>query len=334
MNFHLHFLIQSHVPQAVSFYQSNFGGLDKVIRLSGYPHSVLTEILTELSRKARHEEIPVEIIHNCLDNTVQGVILPEQSAGVYGFDVYDPGERNIWTAAHPESFFTIIKNLEMARKTYQEAKRIHDEQEKVYIGHMDFQAADELTQETIHKLLAGRRSGHRGSGTDRFFGASTVKGSVNYVPDVIRDIPQRYYIKGRPGTGKSTFLKKIAREAVARGFHTEIYHCSFDANSLDMVTVRELDFCIFDSTAPHEFFPKLPGEEIIDIYARCVTPGTDEKYAEELAALDRTYKEKLAVASGYLKQVKKAYDQFEKTLPAFSGADVDDLTGQLIRELL
>ena len=43
-----------------------------------------------------------------------------------------------------------------------------------------------------------------------------------------------------------------------------------------MVIVRELGFAIFDSTAPHEYFPSREGDEIIDMYALIVTPGTDE----------------------------------------------------------
>ncbi len=334
MNDSLHFLIQSNVPQAVSYYKSNFGTLENTVHMSGYPHPVLEEILTGVYHRAQQEEIPAQVIHNCLDNTVQGIIFPDRSAGVWGIDVYDPNELSILTVTRQEAFTAILRNWELARKTYQRAREIHDEQEKVYIGSMNFEAADTLTDETIHMLLDGKKSGHSGKGTDRFFGAATVNGSINYIPEVTQDIPKRYFIKGRPGTGKSTFLKKIARAAIDRGFDTEIYHCSLDSNSLDLVAVRELDFCLFDSTAPHEYFPTLPGDEIIDIYQKCVAPGTDEKYQDELKNLQTAYKEMLLNAAVYLKNVKNACVRFDETLPSISKMDIDDLTKQLIQKLL
>lgn len=48
--------------------------------------------------------------------------------------------------------------------------------------------------------------------------------------------------------------------------------------SLDMVLLRELDIVIFDSTAPHEYFPDRDNDEVVDMYEITVTPGTDEKY--------------------------------------------------------
>lgn len=73
---------------------------------------------------------------------------------------------------------------------------------------MDFDAADRLTKETIHMLFDGKGLDSPGTEVHRFFGAATVDGNVNYIPEVTKDIPKRYLIKGRPGTGKSTFLKK------------------------------------------------------------------------------------------------------------------------------
>lgn len=333
MNSDLHFLIQSHVPQAVSYYNSNLGILDKTIRIAGYPHGVVEEILTGVYAKAEREEIPVQIIHNCLDNSVQGIILPEQSAGVCGTDVYDPEEHSMLALSQPIAFSDILKTLNTAREMYLKAREIHDEQEKVYISNMNFEAADRLTEETIHLLLDGKNTVRSGKGTDRFFGAATVNGNINYIPEVTRDIPKRYLIKGRPGTGKSTFLKKIAAAAISRGFDVEVYHCSLAPSSLDMVAVRELGFCLFDSTAPHEYFPSRPNDEIIDIYQKCVTPGTDEKYQKELDALQTDYKKMLQEAASCLQDVKKACDRFEEALPAVSKADIEDLKQQLLQEL-
>ncbi|WP_054860951.1 hypothetical protein [Gracilibacillus sp. JCM 18860] len=83
---------------------------------------------------------------------------------------------------------------------------------------------------------------------------------------------KRYFIKGRAGSGKSTLLKKVVSASKERGFDIEVYHCGFDPESVDMVVIRELSVCLFDSTDPHEYFPKRKGDEIVDLYKLTITP--------------------------------------------------------------
>lgn len=60
-----------------------------------------------------------------------------------------------------------------------------------------------------------------------------------------------HIIKGGPGTGKSTFMKKIAAEATERGFSPIISPCTGDPDSLDAVIIPEISTVIMDGTAPH-----------------------------------------------------------------------------------
>ena len=79
----------------------------------------------------------------------------------------------------------------------------------------------------------------------RFFGTTTPGGAVNFIDSITEDLNKRYFIKGRPGTGKSTFLKKLSKSLTEKGYDIEQYYCSFDPKSLDMVVCRELCFCVF-----------------------------------------------------------------------------------------
>ncbi len=74
-------------------------------------------------------------------------------------------------------------------------------------------------------------------------------------------------LKGGPGTGKSTLMKKVAEKAERKGYYVERGYCSADPNSLDIVLVPEINFSICDGTAPHTFDPKMPGvsEHIVDL---------------------------------------------------------------------
>ena len=129
--------------------------------------------------------------------------------------------------------------------------------------------------------------------------------------DLTKDVGKRYFIKGRPGSGKSTMLRKIASAAEERGFDVEIYHCGFDPNSLDMVVIRELDLAIFDSTAPHEYFPTRDSDEVIDVYYLAIKPGTDEEYKTQLDSIIARYKSVISTGTSYLANAKTLHDELE-----------------------
>ena len=155
---------------------------------------------------------------------------------------------------------------------------------------MDFQKADAYALRIIDLMLGDYRLDKPPVIKERFFGASTPAGAANYIESLTESIGKRYLLKGRPGTGKSTLLRKLAAASAARSLDTEVYSCAFDSNSLDMIIWPELGKCLFDSTAPHLYEPSRPDDEVIDMYAACVKPGTDEIYEKELADVAGRYK--------------------------------------------
>ena len=100
-----------------------------------------------------------------------------------------------------------------------------------------------------------------------FIGANTSAGFVNYTDEILCGLDRVYIIKGGPGTGKSTLMKRFAAYAEERGHTVERYFCSSDSDSLDGVVLRDAGTGIIDGTAPHCADPKYPGarEEIVNI---------------------------------------------------------------------
>lgn len=100
-----------------------------------------------------------------------------------------------------------------------------------------------------------------------FIGANTSAGFVNYTDEILCGFDRVYIIKGGPGTGKSTLMKRFAAYAEERGHTVERYFCSSDSDSLDGVVLRDAGTGIIDGTAPHCADPKYPGarEEIVNI---------------------------------------------------------------------
>lgn len=76
-----------------------------------------------------------------------------------------------------------------------------------------------------------------------------------------------FYLKGGPGTGKSTLMRSIGNHYKELGYSIDYFHCSSDCDSLDCILIKELKVAIFDGTAPHILDPKYPGciDEIIDL---------------------------------------------------------------------
>ena len=68
-----------------------------------------------------------------------------------------------------------------------------------------------------------------------------------------------YIIKGGPGTGKSSFMKKIADELEQKDIECERIYCSSDPDSLDGVIFPSLRVSIADGTSPHTLDPDYPG---------------------------------------------------------------------------
>ncbi len=75
-----------------------------------------------------------------------------------------------------------------------------------------------------------------------------------------------YIIKGGPGTGKSSFMKKVAKYAQEKGQEVIFCPCSSDPDSLDAIILKQRGIIILDGTAPHTVDPKYPAvcEEILN----------------------------------------------------------------------
>ena len=95
-----------------------------------------------------------------------------------------------------------------------------------------------------------------------------------------------YIIKGGPGTGKSTFMKKLGEEAERRGYAPSYYFCSSDTKSLDGVAIKELGVCVLDGTAPHVTEAKYPGAcEVILNFGEAFDVGSLRAHREEIELL-------------------------------------------------
>ena len=103
---------------------------------------------------------------------------------------------------------------------------------------------------------------------ESFLGANTPQGFVSFFDELYNPYKNctPYIIKGGPGTGKSSLMKKVANECEKQGYEIEKVYCSSDPDSLDGIIVPDLGISIADGTSPHLLEPKFPGacENIIN----------------------------------------------------------------------
>ena len=138
------------------------------------------------------------------------------------------------------------------------------------------------------------------SNTRYFLGGNTSSGFHSLYHELSRpeEMQALYILKGGPGCGKSTLMRRVARHARAAGLDTEEIPCSGDPDSLDGLLLPALGTAIVDGTAPHV------------VEAGC--PGAVDRYVDLSCFYDRQalqpLKEKLlSAAKEYRGHYKGAY---------------------------
>lgn len=101
-----------------------------------------------------------------------------------------------------------------------------------------------------------------------FLTANSADGFLNKFQSFTKDKDgwYTYIIKGGPGTGKSSFMKKVAKIALTKNEDTVLCPCSSDTDSLDAVILNNRKIMIVDGTAPHTVDPIYAGvsDEILN----------------------------------------------------------------------
>lgn len=133
-----------------------------------------------------------------------------------------------------------------------------------------------------------------------FLGANTPSGFYSLYDQLLSPQETRrvFLLKGGPGCGKSTLMKRVAAALEERGEPVEYIRCSGDPDSLDAVIFPALKAAIVDATAPHVLEPALPG--VVESY---VNLGRFYDHA----ALAKKREEIAAATAGYKSHYKGAY---------------------------
>lgn len=274
----------------------------------------------------------VEVLINIDDtNEIDGIIVRDASLAVIRKQIINT------PIEHSEEFVLFnndnerMKALSLEKqKIYDEAYRhfasglkIHEQLEKIYINEMDFSKADVIIDRLINEIFAHLRKEQyeRFYVFERFFATNTPDGIVNFMEPIVEKINKRYFLKGRAGTGKSYLIKKILEQCHNRSIPVEIFRCSLDPGSIDMIVIGNDEFAIFDATPPHELTPSRENDVLIDLYKEVVRPNTDEKYVDIILPLQKAYKEEMQLGLKQLTKVKRILENDKNELKETSEND-------------
>ncbi len=153
-----------------------------------------------------------------------------------------------------------------------------------------------------------------GKARKMFPGNNTSEGFYSLYHYLINpaDAVRIFILKGGPGVGKSTLMKKLGAEMLEKGYDVEYHYCSSDNDSLDGVVFPAVQVAILDGTAPHIVDPKFPGavEEIINLGSNWDkrSLGQDK---EQIIRLNKLKARMFQAAYSHLKEARVAQEEME-----------------------
>lgn len=342
-----------------SLYDQALQGLETIYILKGGPGTGKSTFMRKIGLTLMERGLNLEYFHCSSDNqSLDGVVVPELKLGIVDGtaphivepkypgvveQVIDLGEyrNDSYLTQYREQIIKltdeISQHFQLAYDTFAEAKKIHLKKEDIYKGAMSFSKADEVTDDLLNRIFKDVASQNRKSHVrNLFFGAATPKGVVNFIDNITSDIDKRFIIKGRPGSGKSTLMKRIGKEAQDLGLDVQYYLCGFDPKSVDMVLIPSLSVCIVDGTAPHVVDPFIENDEVVDMFALCIDPEVEkDKRKEELDKLDVSYKTLMVKATNYISEAKRLHDNLEEYyVAAMDFKKVDAKREEILQQVL
>lgn len=326
-----HYFLDSHTGKGYAeFFNEEIESLDYIYVLKSVPGNGQSTLIKNIVSYFKGKGEALDVIHQAFAaDELDGLILKDWNIGIFegtAPHVLEPqlpfvnGEYvnlNQAVRASDLAYFSddIRRLKEKCDESYQQFSRalaetfsLHEDLEAFYSGELDIEGANQLATDTIAAIFGDSQLTKQADFKDRFFESSSESNQLDFVEELTKHCATRYFITGRPGSGKSVFMKKIVEASRKRGYDVERYHCGFDPDSLDMIILPELGVAAFDSTPPHDRKPSREGDATIDTAALLKT-NPDEDHKQEIADVQASSQKTGDEASEGFRLAKQAYQE-------------------------
>ena len=268
-----HFFGQAMTGQGIkNVYKDVMNEAKAVYLLKGAHGFKVSELLQKLGSYYHGKGADIEYFHDPLfEDTIEAIFIkaphcililqatnPAIEPGVLGtrdhvISLYDCVDEQKLTSTIELASLNKSKRIvyDKCFAALSKAIQIHDDWEVETRRNMNWLGLNQQFAELSEHLFSNTKLNKSAELTHRLLGTLTPAGPRDTVQSITQNLEKRLFIKGYPGTGKSSMMKKFANEALSRGYDVQLVWCGLDSNSIDMVILPELMFCIFDSTEPH-----------------------------------------------------------------------------------
>lgn len=195
---------------------------------------------------------------------------------------------------------------------------------------MNFGKVNVVTNELINEIFENIPVSEV-VGKDRhlFGSAYTPNGWVEFTESILQDANKIYRIKGDYGTGKTTMLTKIYKEAISSGLDVEIYHTPLIPEKIETIWIKDLGMGITTSNSlKGNVFKTIDLDSFAD-------NKLSTKYKENIEEDRKILKYLLDVGLSNIAKAKRFHDVMEEYyIPNMDFVKVNDVKDELVQRIL
>lgn len=181
-------------------------------------------------------------------------------------------------------------------------------------------------------------SAPKGQGNERhlFAWAHTPQGKTEFIDTLLNDTDTLYMLIGQPGSGKSTFLARIAEKASLYGFDIQYFHNTLDPAKLDLVILPEQRTALVINSEPYSYTPKFNGKIVTLDFAQSLNMSQlMENCREELQDCQHRVNQHIKRALKNSEKAKATHDLLETYyVPAMNFSEIDKKLNSILQRIL
>ena len=225
--------------------------------------------------------------------------------------------------------------FERAFRYLKEAQIIHDDWESCYFQALDLGCLNCMAEELSSDMLHGTEaSPSPGKPRHLFASAITAAGPIHHLETVVGHMSRRYILRGEPGTGKSTIVKKVAETALCHGLAVEFYHCPLEPSKVEHIVIPELEVALVSSSWPHLVDPMKDIDRVVET-GQAVSDRIIAKYNSVITGSKHRFHQAFGRAIEFMNNAKQEYDKVQAIYSeSMDFQAVERLGDRILKEVL